>query len=470
MRENIYKHLIQLSLSFNYKGERLFDMLSDGRAELNFEQVIEGWRVTLSVGTKSFINYQPLFIDEPLPQDKRHIICATRAFYSAAAEMCGFYPEWGIIDGVKPVRLYLNLLEEGLDASEIIRKNYLISPHKAKTVGQIGDFQYKLSKKLPPNSYNLYISVPFCPTRCKYCSFISADGRMSKLIPDYLETLCKEAQCVAQIMRDMTLHTVYIGGGTPTVLDEKQLEKLLSVLKSSFGIDNIEFTLEAGRPDTVTPEKMAIAKSYGVNRVSINTQTTNDAVLESIGRRHTAQDYFNAFAMARKAGIDVINTDLIAGFENDTFEKSLSDVLALSPENLTVHTLCVKNSATLREEGFVRTSNGLSDILSQAQAMCHTNGYFPYYLYKQKNAVSGLENIGYAKEGCECVYNICMMSEFNSTVALGAGGATKIVYPRRILDRTDGFFDCKYPKEYIEDGEKTLRKYEFLKQYIHNIK
>ena len=470
MNENIYKHLIQLSLSFNYKGERLFDMIGDGRVGLDFEKVIEGWRVILNVGSKTYINYQPLFIDEALPSDKRDIICATRAFYSAAAQMCDFYPEWGIIDGVKPIRLYLNLLDRGLDAPGMIRKNYLISPEKADLVQKIGDLQHRISKNIPANSYNLYVSIPFCPTRCKYCSFISADAGMSKLIPEYLDALCEEAKNVAQIMRDMTLNTVYIGGGTPTVLDEKQLEKLLSVLKSSFCTENIEFTLEAGRPDTITPEKMATAKSYGVNRVSINTQTTNDNVLKAVGRRHTARDYFDAFAMARSSGIPVINTDLIAGFENDTFEKSLKDVLSLSPENLTIHTLCVKNSATLREEGFVRTSDGLSDILFKAQSMCHTNGYFPYYLYKQKNAVSGLENIGYAKEGCECVYNICMMSELNSTVALGAGGATKMVYPNRILDRTEGFFDCKYPKEYIESGEKTLRKYEFLKRYTEKLK
>ncbi len=470
MNENIYKHLIQLSLSFPVASERLFDLLSDGRAKA--ETVADGnlRKVIITIGDKTYTNTQNISLDSCLDEEKREIICASRAFYMAAGEACGFYPEWGIIDGVKPVRLYLNLLQKGMDAPDIIRKNYLISPAKASLVDSIGDFEYDVSKSLPQNSYNLYISIPFCPTRCRYCSFICADTSMSRLIPDYIDALCEEIKNTAQIMRDMTLNTVYIGGGTPTTLDEKQLEKLLWAVKSEFSPNGLEFTLEAGRPDTVNADKLEIAKKYGVNRVSINTQTTNDEVLVAVGRRHTAEDYFKAFALARKVGFDVINTDLIAGFENDTFKKSIQDVAALSPENLTVHTLCVKNSATLREEGFVRKGEDTAHLLEYAQNICHNNGYFPYYLYKQKNALSGLENIGYAKKGCECIYNICMMSEFNSTVALGAGGATKMVYPLRTLDRTEGFFDCKYPKEYIENPEKTKRKYDFLKKYIQDIK
>ena len=469
MYENIYKHLLQLSLSFPFGDRRLFDLLSDGSAKLEFGFENGFCRLTLTVGENSESVCESLEADSVLDADKREIICSARALWRVAGKMCGFYPEWGIIDGVKPVRLYLNLLEKGLDAPEIIRTNYLISPQKAQLVSNIGDFEYDIAKKLPENSYNLYVSIPFCPTRCKYCSFISADSSMSKLIPDYLDALCEEAKNVADIMCGMTLNTIYIGGGTPTTLTENQLEKLLDTLKSSFGYENIEFTLEAGRPDTLTREKAQIAKAYGVSRMSVNTQTTNDDVLRAIGRRHTAEDYFKAFEMARNAGIPIINTDLIAGFDNDTFIKSLEDVISLCPENLTVHTLCVKNSAGMRDEGFVRKGENLSSLISKSIDMCHNNGYFPYYLYKQKNAVSGLENIGYAKKGFECTYNICMMSELNSTVALGAGGATKLVSMGRSVDRTEGFFDCKYPKEYIEGSEKTLRKYEFLRQFVKHL-
>lgn len=466
MDGNIYKHLTQLSISFPFGAKRLFDLLTDGSAKLEYTFDQKECRLALTVGDRCEAVREPLNIDTPLAPEKRRIICAARALWRAAGKMCGFYPEWGVIDGVKPVRLYLNLLENGLDARSIIRDNYLISPKKSELVSSIGDFEFEVSKKLPRDSYNLYISIPFCPTRCKYCSFISADSGMSRLIPDYLDALCEEVKNTAGIMRDMKLNTIYIGGGTPTVLTTEQLERLLKTVKSSFEYNDIEFTLEAGRPDTVTPEKLAAVREYGVIRVSINTQTTNNAVLESVGRRHTAEDYFRAFGMARDAGIPIINTDLIAGFENDTFEKSLEEVVSLSPENLTVHTLCVKNSAGLRDEGFVRKNENIASLLEFACKTCHNNGYFPYYLYKQKNAVSGLENIGYAKAGCECIYNICMMSELNSTVALGAGGSTKMVYPGMTVDRTSGFFDCKYPKEYIENREKTQKKYEFLRKFL----
>lgn len=470
MMENIYKHLIQLSISFPLGAERLFDLLSDGRAKLEFVFNENRCELTLTVGERVEKVFEDMTIDAVLASDKREIICAARAFWRAGGKICGFYPEWGIIDGVKPVRLYLNLLSGGADAAKIIGENYLLSPEKAQLVSEVGDFEYEIAKKLPSDSYNLYVSIPFCPTRCKYCSFISADAAMSRLIPNYLDALCEEVKNTAEIMRDMTLNTVYIGGGTPTVFTAQQLKILLSEIKSSFGYNNIEYTLEAGRPDTLNAEKLAVAREYGVNRMSVNTQTTNNDVLAAVGRRHTAEDYFAAFEMARKAGIPVINTDLIAGFEGDTFRKSLDDVIALSPENLTVHTLCVKNAAGFREDGFVRKNENIASMLEYARSKCHINSYFPYYLYKQKNALDGLENVGYAKKGTECVYNVCMMSELNSTVALGAGAATKMVYPHRISDRTVGFFDCKYPKEYIECAEKTRRKYEFLRNFVDEVK
>ena len=469
MDEIIYKHLLQLSISFSLGNARIFDLLSDGRAKLSWDFSGGNCNMTLEAGDKKESVSESMAIDEPLSPEKRKIICAARAFRHAAGNICGYFPEWGVIDGVKPVRLYLNLIESGLDGEKILRDNYLVSEKKAELVRSIGDFEHEIASKLPRNSYNLYISIPFCPSRCKYCSFISADAGMRGLLPEYLEALHEEIARTAEIMKDCVLHTVYIGGGTPTVLNAVQLERLLLRINECFDVKGKEFTLEAGRPDTVTAEKLDIAYRCGVNRVSINTQTTNNDVLKSIGRHHTAEEYFSAFEIARHSGIPIINTDLIAGFDNDTFEKSLSDVIALSPENLTVHTLCVKNSAGMRDEGFVRHESGVPELLEYTLCACHNNQYFPYYLYKQKNAVSGLENVGYSKKGCECVYNICMMSELNSTVALGAGASTKMVRAGRINDRTESFFDCKYPKEYIENGEKTLKKYKFLKDWIrHN--
>jgi len=453
-------------MCFHMDSERLFDLMGDGRvkAEWSFEDGICKMTLTSSDKTASFSENTDT--DKMLSPEKREIVCAARAFFRCASEICGMSPEWGTIDGVKPVRLYLNLVQSGLCGYDILKNNYLVSDTKARLVRDVGDFEYALADKIEENSYNLYISIPFCPTRCKYCSFISQNVNMSLLLPQYLEVLCREIGETAKILEGKRLSTVYIGGGTPTVLDESQLERLLYRINECFDVSGKEFTLEAGRPDTVTEGKMATALKYGVSRVSINTQTTNDEVLRKIGRHHTAKQYFDAFKIARDAGIPVINTDLIAGFSEDTFEKSLEDVISLSPENLTIHTLCVKNSAGMRDEGFVRRERGLSELINHTYAECHNNGYFPYYLYKQKNAVSGLENVGYSKKGCECVYNICMMSEINSTVALGAGASTKIVKKGMVTDRTESFFDCKYPKEYIENREKAAVKADFLRSAL----
>lgn len=464
MKETVYKHILQLAMSFSLGNTRMFDLLNEGLAKLDWEYDDYGCKMSLDAGNKKVDVYESILIDSPLMPEKQKIICTARAFWRCASEICGFNPEWGIIDGVKPVRLYLNLKESGLCGEKILKENYLVSDKKAQLVSRIGDYEYSVGQKLPKNSYNLYVSIPFCPTRCKYCSFISANSSLSGLLPQYLDTLCKEIKDTADVMKNIELNTIYIGGGTPTVLDEVQLERLLATLKSCFDIKGIEFTLEAGRPDTINEKKLETALQYGVNRISINTQTTNDSVLENIGRCHSAENYYKAFRLARSMGVPCINTDLIAGFENDTFEKSLEDVISLSPENLTIHTLCVKNSAYMREDGFVRKQEQLSKLLEFSESMCHNNDYVPYYLYKQKNAVSGLENIGYSKKGFECVYNICMMSELNSTIALGAGASTKIVSSGKSTDRTESFFDCKYPKEYIENNEKRNRKIQFLKE------
>lgn len=470
MDQIIHKHLMQLALCFCFGDKRLFDLITEEKADMHWEFSQHDCLFTLTVQGKTAQVREKIDHNLSLARQKLVILCASRALWKTAGKLCGFYPSWGVIDGVKPVRLYLNLLEQQLNARDILSESYLISGQKADLVADIGDFQHNIASSLPKNSYNIYISIPFCPTRCKYCSFISADASMSRLIPDYLVAICEQIRHCAEILRDMTLNTIYIGGGTPAVLSPQQLETLLKQLKSSFNFKDIEFTLEAGRPDAVTAEKFDIAVQYGVNRVSVNTQTTNDDVLRQIGRKHTAQDYFSAFNLARKAGFKVINTDLIAGFDNDTFQKSLNDVIGLGPENITVHTLCVKNSANMRVEGFVRKNQDTALLLDYANDTCHNNRYFPYYLYKQKNAVSGLENIGYSKPGCHCLYNICMMSELNSTVAIGAGSSTKMVFADRVSDRTLSFFDCKYPKEYIENTDKILKKYEFLKQFISLLK
>ena len=307
---------------------------------------------------------------------------------------------------------------------------------------------------LAPGDIILYVGIPFCPTRCAYCSFVSHSVEKSlKLVEPYVEALLEEMESAGRLAREagLRVRAVYWGGGTPTTLSESQLARTLDALAEAFDLSaNLEYTVEAGRPDTVTPEKLAVLRSRGVGRISLNPQTMDDRVLEAIGRRHTAEDIRRSFALARERFPGQINMDLIAGLPADSTEgfcRSLEEVMALDPENITVHTLTRKRGADLNGMALSAPDGAaVGTMLDYAMERLTAGAYAPYYLYRQKFSAGGFENVGWAREGTECFYNVAMMEELCSVLSLGAGGATKRILPGGKILRC---LNRKYPYEYI---------------------
>ena len=358
---------------------------------------------------------------------------------------------WGILTGVRPVKYIRSIYETRDNAEEYLRNSLLVSDKKIRLANDVIRIQKPVLDSLDLRKISLYISIPFCPSRCSYCSFISASGEGAlKLIDDYFGLLLKELDIYADIVKRFSLKvdTVYIGGGTPTTLSASQLDRLIDKL-GEFDIANIrEFTAEAGRPDTITEDKLRALKNGGVRRISINPQSMNDSVLEAVGRRHTVKQVCEAFDKARKVGFDCINSDIIAGLPAETehsFEASLQQLCKLSPENITVHTLSLKRSSALFRQFGNNIGKGAKYMTDTAYDMLCKKGYFPYYLYRQKNIADNLENIGYCKDGCESIYNICIMEDVQTILAAGCGASTKL-YDGKNVSRVINY---KYPYEYI---------------------
>lgn len=383
------------------------------------------------------------------------------AVFEAGKRFFGSVPPWGILTGVRPAKIAAEMLDSGKTFSEVkktLEKEYFLNPKKASLVTEIASIEKTIIDSTEESACSVYISIPFCPSRCAYCSFVSyATPRLISLIPDYLIRLASDIdRTFAAIKKlEQKVVTVYIGGGTPTILDETQLEFVLSKVAENVDVNSLkEFTVEAGRPDTVTKEKLDVMARYGVTRVSINPQTLNDAVLKQIVRKHTAEDFFRAYNIARESDIKYINTDLIAGLPGDTFErfaKTVDDIFEMRPDNVTVHTFCVKKSADiLRENSDIYTKGGGDTPKSVAYALVKSKnaGYIPYYIYRQKNTVGNLENVGYALPGSEGLYNIYMMEDVHSVFACGAGGVTKLISKKN--HTMARFAMPKYPYEYLD--------------------
>jgi oxygen-independent coproporphyrinogen-3 oxidase len=388
--------------------------------------------------------------------------------FGLLTEKTGQRPPWGILTGVRPVRFCRVMGERGLSEGDIFRilsEDYLVQPEKIRLALETGRSQAEILAGNQPGDYSLYISIPFCPSRCLYCSFVSHEiEKCRSLIPAYVEKLCAELRATAAIAGDVgwRLRTVYMGGGTPTTLEASDLDRILGVVGEHFDLSGLaEYTVEAGRPDTVTPEKLAVLRRRGVGRISVNPQTMEDSVLTQIGRRHTARQVEESFALARQAGFDWINMDLIAGLPGDSdtgFSRTLEKVLALSPENITLHTLTVKRSSTLRgmESAYEDSPMHLEQCLAQARQTLEQAGYRPYYLYRQKGTRQNLENVGYTKPGFASPYNIFTMEEVQTILAVGAGAVTKLCGAEKTVRR---ICNHKYPYEYINRfGELLERK------------
>ena len=396
------------------------------------------------------------------------------AMYRAALRAGHGRPAWGALTGVRPGKLFCALLQQGLGEQEALRRfieEYDVSPERAALCLDTSRQTRKLAAELEERDVCLYVGIPFCPTRCAYCSFVSQSVEKSmKLMEPFFEALLQELRAVAAQARALGLRviSIYMGGGTPTTLSAEMLDRLCAALAEAFDLGALrEYTVEAGRPDTITEEKLRVLRRWGVDRVSVNPQTMSDRVLEAIGRRHSAADIVEALDKVRRIGGFAVNMDLIAGLPADSFEgfsDTLDKVLALAPENVTVHTLSIKNGSRIMTEGTeLPPAEEVGRMLDLAGSRLRAAGYAPYYLYRQKFMSGGFENVGWAKPGTENLYNVCIMEELCSILAMGAGGSTKLV-------RTDGgrnirLMAPKYPQEYIRAIGNTCEEKEKIAQF-----
>ena len=388
-----------------------------------------------------------------------------QAFYRAGVQALGREPAWGALTGVRPVKLPTRAMEGGMtpaQAKRQLEEKYHVSPRRAELAVTCAQASLAVKEKLAPNHFSLYAGIPFCPSRCAYCSFISADVKgCLKLVEPYLETLERETEYSAALAAraGMKVRSVYIGGGTPTTLEPDQLARVMGAIRTGFDLSEcLEYTVEAGRPDTITPEKLAVIRRWGGDRVSVNPQSMRDSVLRAMGRAHRAEDILRAYELVRAADFHAVNMDLIAGLPGDDpegFRYSLDMVAALEPENITVHTLALKRGSALTLSGQALPDGAqVAAMLDYAWEKLWGAGYVPYYLYRQKYMSGSFENVGWCRPGFESVYNIAMMEEHHTILSLGGGGVTKLVDPaaRRISRITNP----KYPYDYIDHPDRWM--------------
>ena len=391
-----------------------------------------------------------------------------RSFYRAALELGIPAPPWGALTGVRPGKLMEPLLQSGLGRTAAARefcRRYFVTPERAALTADAAAEGLRVRGMLSQRDAVLYVGIPFCPTRCAYCSFVSFSVERSlKLIEPFVQGLLREIEAAGDAVRraGLRIRAVYMGGGTPTTLSADQLRAVLGALERHFDLAALEeLTVEAGRPDTITPERLAALREHGVTRLSINPQTMSDEVLRAIGRRHTADQTRRAYALARESGDWAVNMDLIAGLPLDTpegFRASLDEVIRLGAEDVTVHTLALKRGSRITLEG-TRIPGGeeVARMLDYAAPALREAGYAPYYLYRQKFSSGGFENVGWRKEKGGSFYNVAMMEELCHVIALGGAASTKLLVPGGRIERR---FNPKYPNEYLRDIESVLAKKE----------
>lgn len=433
-------------------------------------------KAELSLFGKTYSSEAGLESDDKKEQELKLAIC----LYECFVKHTGYVPQWGILTGVRPAKLYSRIsCEFGESNAEKKFKNvFRVSEKKFSLCKATVEGEEKITSLSKPESFSLYVSVPFCPTRCSYCSFVSHSVEQAeKLIPKYVELLCEEIAKTAKIANELNLRleTVYIGGGTPTTLSAFEISKVMNTISENFDIGFLrEYTVEAGRPDTITSEKLIAIKNGGATRISINPQTMNDSVLSVIGRKHTAGQTIEAFDLARKLGFDNINMDLIAGLPTDTlpsFKETMDKILTLAPESVTVHSLSMKRSATLSTKGeFPEIEMGkiASQMVDYSNEILSENGILPYYMYRQSKTVGNLENVGYAKPGYECLYNVYIMDETHTILANGASAVTKLKEPKGPL--IERIFNFKYPYEYITRFDEIISRKNGVYKFYENFK
>lgn len=394
--------------------------------------------------------------------------------YPQLCALTGLRPQWGMLTGIRPVNL-LRKFEARRGslalAMQDFREIWHVTEEKTQLAAEILSVQRPILDAAPHNGIGLYVSIPFCPTRCKYCSFVSNSvTQMKKLLPEYMARMDAEMQMMREIIAEcgLQIDTVYIGGGTPTTLEATDLYRLLEWIEDDLllqapnadGLRTMtplrEYTVEAGRPDTITREKLEIMQQYGVTRISVNPQSFRDAVLRAAGRPHTAQDAVDKYLLAKEMGFSNINMDFIAGLPCDTvdgFRESIDRAVSLSPESITVHCLALKKAADFYKDLPMPDADAVSEMVDYAQSTLKAAGYRPYYLYRQKNMAANLENVGYAKAGFESPYNIMMMDDSQTILGIGAGASTKVLGGKRGIERLT---ECKYPYDYLARFDELM--------------
>ena len=393
-----------------------------------------------------------------------------QSLYLAALPHLDAVPPWGALAGVRPTKLSTKHLLEGgssKGADKLLKDVYFVTPERRKLALDCSESTVKAVQQTTDSDISLYVGIPFCPTRCSYCSFVSRTiGKRTELLDPYLDALYRELRHTGKLLASSgkTVRTIYIGGGTPTTLTTEQMAQLLDTIYASFDLSRcIEFTVEGGRPDTLDGSKLRAICKHGADRMSINPQTMEDPVLKACGRPHTAEDILRCYGEAKEAGFKAINMDLIAGLPQDSFEgfrRSLDTVVSLQPANITVHTLALKKGADLFEKRVSLPSyEEVARMVDYACATLRANGYKPYYLYRQKYMSGSFENVGWSRDGLDCLYNIYMMEETHTILSLGGGGMNKVNLPDGSLQR---FHNPKFPEQYIQQIEDVLQQKEEL--------
>ena len=401
------------------------------------------------------------------------------SFFQAARALTGVTPAWGALTGIRPAKLAAGLLEEGMsvqEADRVLEETYFVSPERRRLCLQCAQAGLEAKAALTPEDISLYVGIPFCPTRCAYCSFVSNSVEKSfHLVDPYLEALLAEVDSAAAMVRELGLRvkSFYMGGGTPTTLTAAQMDRLLGRLNERFDMGGVvEYTVEAGRPDTITAEKLAVLRRNGVDRVSINPQSMEDRVLAAIGRRHSGDDIRAAMELVDAAGFPHVNMDLIAGLPEDTpegFRRSLDEVIAFGTDNVTVHTLSLKKGSRITLEGTrIPTVEEVAAMLDYAGPALRSAGFGPYYLYRQKYMSGSFENVGWCRPGGTGWYNIYIMEELHSILSLGAGGSTKLVDPAQ--NRIERAFNLKFPQEYVQRPEKIAANQAAFRAFYQQMK
>ena len=418
-------------------------------------------------GKKSSASKKLLAAEESVRLRRRIL---QQSYYLAALEHLEHAPSWGALAGVRPTKLSTKHMLDGgsaKSADKMLKEVYFVEPQRRKLAVDCSLSTVKAISLLDEKDVSLYVGIPFCPTRCAYCSFVSRTiGKRTELMTPYLEALAKELSVTGQLLKDSgrTIRSVYIGGGTPTTLTSEQMAWLLDTIYASFDLSRcLEFTVEGGRPDTLNAEKLRTIREHGADRMSINPQTMEDAVLKACGRPHNGEDVLRAYQEAVDAGFTAINMDLIAGLPKDSYEgfcRSLDKVIALNPANITVHTLALKKGADLFEKKVeLPSQEEVEKMVEYANQQLAKHGYKPYYLYRQKYMSGSFENVGWSRDGLDCLYNIYMMEEIHTILSLGGGGMNKVNLPTGRLER---FHNPKFPEQYIELIDSVLAQKEEL--------